>query len=535
MSGTVGATEASNADVDVGRGPGEASAGGEDSGETAMTRKHIRGSSLLLVGRGISVGGKFLAQLLIVRYLSTTDYGAWTYALTAVAFFQAALGLNRAIPRFLPQFLEEEDYGRFFGTIGVVFTGLMCAGALIVGGFYAFPEAVSSLVGEPDASLRLLFIVIFLVPLEALDNLLTTVCAVFARARTLFIRRYVIHPGLRLAVAVALVVMEADVELLAFGYLASTALGVAYYLWVVADVMREEGLLAQWDRKTFTAPVREVVSYTAPVMMADWLSTTLSTAGPLFLGYFADMDQVALFRVVVPMATLNLLVRDCFTILYQPAASRLYARDDPSGLSALYWRTAAWVAVLSFPAFALTMVAGEPLTVLAFGERYRESGTILSLLSFGFFFQAVLGLNGITLKVTAQLRWILGASMIAVVVSLLLNLLLVPLLGALGAAVALTASLVVFSLLKHVALRWSTGVRLFDRSYTATYVRVAAATGLLVLIRLAGIQAWSIVIPAALVASAVVLVQARRSLGIEETFPELLRFAPVRLVLKWTG
>ena len=66
------------------------------------TRKQIRGSSLLLAGRFISTGLNFVSQILIVRHLSTTEYGAWTYALALVAFFQgiSTLGLRRGITRF---------------------------------------------------------------------------------------------------------------------------------------------------------------------------------------------------------------------------------------------------------------------------------------------------------------------------------------------------------------------------------------------------------------------------------------------------
>ncbi|MEK7730205.1 MAG: hypothetical protein AAB354_17485, partial [candidate division KSB1 bacterium] len=63
------------------------------------TRKQLRGSSLLLGGRMLSVGINFAAQVLLVRHLSTTDFGAWAYALSVVAFCQgfAVLGLDRAI------------------------------------------------------------------------------------------------------------------------------------------------------------------------------------------------------------------------------------------------------------------------------------------------------------------------------------------------------------------------------------------------------------------------------------------------------
>ena len=59
------------------------------------TAKQIRGSSLLLVGRFVSRGINFGVQILTVRYLSLTDYGAFAYALAIVNIGQslATLGL----------------------------------------------------------------------------------------------------------------------------------------------------------------------------------------------------------------------------------------------------------------------------------------------------------------------------------------------------------------------------------------------------------------------------------------------------------
>jgi hypothetical protein len=51
----------------------------------AAVNRQIRGSSLLLIGRTLSMAVNFAVQVLIVRYLSKTDYGAFAYALSIVA------------------------------------------------------------------------------------------------------------------------------------------------------------------------------------------------------------------------------------------------------------------------------------------------------------------------------------------------------------------------------------------------------------------------------------------------------------------
>jgi O-antigen/teichoic acid export membrane protein len=95
---------------------------GPTPGAQEVTRKQIRGSSLLLGGRFISLGMNFAIQILIVRYLSKADYGSWAYVVSLVSLGVsiATFGLDRSITRFIPIYDEEKQYDKVWGTIVMV-------------------------------------------------------------------------------------------------------------------------------------------------------------------------------------------------------------------------------------------------------------------------------------------------------------------------------------------------------------------------------------------------------------------------------
>src|SRR5690554_4685934 len=78
------------------------------------TRKHIRGSSLLLLGRIIAMGLNFGVQIVTVRYLAKSDYGALAFALSVVSMATSGvlLGLDKSVARFVPIYQEQRDYNR---------------------------------------------------------------------------------------------------------------------------------------------------------------------------------------------------------------------------------------------------------------------------------------------------------------------------------------------------------------------------------------------------------------------------------------
>jgi O-antigen/teichoic acid export membrane protein len=299
-------------------------------------------------------------------------------------------------------------------------------------------------------------------------------------------------------------------------------------LW--RTLLKQE-LFEQFNLKTISVPARELFSFTVPLLSSDLVFVLMTASSALLLGYFRDPNEVASFRAVQPSAMLNQFVLQSFTLLFTPMASRMFARDDHAGVNHLYWQTAIWISVLSFPIFAMTFSLAHPITVLLYGQNYEDSAIILALLSFGYYFGAALGFNGLTLKVYGKLRFIVGINILAAVVNVAVNLLLIPRYGAFGAACGTSGTMVAHSILKQVGLRFGTGISLFEWKHFKVYLSIAiGAAGLLVAqsflptnYSLSSPYVYISIALAAIV-SLVVVGLNRKDLNVAQTFPELLRF-----------
>jgi len=501
------------------------------------TRKHIRGSSLLLFGRLVTLGINFGVQVLTVRYLTKNDFGAFSFALAFVAMASVVslFGLDKAVARYVAIYHQQEDYPRMFGTILLTLITIVGIGVVLIGGVFALNDPLQVILNTDRRSISLLLILIGTAPIQALESYFQAMLAVFASARAIFFRRYLLGPALKLLAVLVVVIFQGDVYLLAAGYLAGSILGLVIYGVMMMQVWRSKGILEHFDRTNIIFPIRDVFGFSVPLLTTDALHVVKGSGVVVLLEYFRNSTEVAEFRAIVPVAGLNLVVMQSFKLLYTPMAARMFASSDYKGINNLYWKTATWIALFSFPAFLLTFSLADTITVVMFGEQYAQSGILLALLSFGNYFNAAFGFNAYTLRVYGRVKYIVIIDVLSTVFNLGISLLLIPRYGALGAAIGTTITMVLYNLLNHAGLMLGTGINLFERRYITVYTSIlVAAVGLLLFVTIIPVHMVVSLALSGLVS--LVLLRINRSvLDVENMFPELLRLPLMRPLLGVRG
>lgn len=485
----------------------------------------IRGSSVLMFGRIASIFVNLLVQALIARGLTKAEFGQFAYALslvTTIATF-ITLGIDRAVPRFVALYDERKEWGNLAGTLVIQVSTILSLGSFAVIGVLGFQSWIADVAIDDSRVTAVLVILVFLAPIQALDQVAVAMFAVYAKPSAIFVRRYLMTPALRLLVVVLLIAGDGGPRFLAVGYVLTGLAGVIVYGLLLWPLLRQQNLIANVRSTGLSMPWRAVMGYSIPLMTSDLLFAVLNTSDVVLLGRYRDSEAVAAYRVVLPAAKLNQFVMASFALLFVPLVSRLMERGDRAGMTELYWRTAAWIAVATFPLFALTFTMADDVTAAMFGEIYRSSGTYLSLLAVGYYFNAALGFNGLTVKTAGRVRYTIVISLVAAVVNIGLNLILIPAYGPLGAAIATLATLFGHNLLKQFGLRLCTGIPLYPAKMMMPYlVIISAAVGLFAAMRLFDLSLVVGIVLVGLV-QLVVMRATRDHLDVLEVFPEVGR------------
>ena len=496
------------------------------------TKKHLRGSTLLLFGRVIAMAANFLIQVLIVRYLSKGDYGAFAYAFSLVSLGSSLIvfGFDKTITRFVPMYQERGEYHKVFGSIIMMVSTVFSLGFFLVLLVFGLRGWIAESFINDQLALQLLLLMIFLSPIQALDSLLVGMLAVFSKPSAIFFRRHVLGPSLRLSVVLLLIFSRSDVVFLPIGYIVAAAIGVAIYSGILVRDLRNQELWKHFSMRKIKFPVKEIFGFSAPLLTSNFAYMIRTQLVIVLLEYFRSTLDVAAYRAVQPVADLNTTVIHSFGLLFMPAMARMFAKKDQHGVDDLYWQSAVWITVISFPIFLLTFSLAQPLTLLLFGERYAESGWIMAMLAFGYYFNAALGFNADTLRIYGKLRYTVIVDFVAMFLGLGLSILLIPRYGAMGAAIGTCGTLVLYNILNHLGLKFATKIDLFQWRYLRVYLSIVLGTlGLAILQSLLSLPIYVGVVLAGLISLSVLLIN-RRVLNIQQTFPELLRFRLIRFL-----
>lgn len=498
------------------------------------TKKHLRGSTLLLVGRVISMVTNFAVQILTVRYLSKSDYGAFAYAMSLVSLGSsiAVFGMDKTVTRFLPMYQEKDEHPKLFGSLILMITTILSLSFFLVVLIFGLRGWLVDSYISDQQTVTLLLLLIFLVPIQAFNSLLIGMLAIFGKPKAIFFRRHILGPGLKLLVVLLLILFGLNVHFLSIGYVITGALGVTIYFGVLIGDLRKQELWKHFHAQKLRFPVKEVFGFSIPLLTSSFVYMMRFQLVIILLEYFHNTRDVADYGAVQPVADLNTVVIQSFSFLFLPTMARLFARGDQKGINDLYWQSTSWITIITFPIFLVTFSLAQPITVLFFGEKYAESGWIMALLAFGYYFNAALGFNADTLRVYGKLRYTVAIDFLATLICLGLSLILIPKYGSVGAAFGTCGTLVLYNLLNHVGLKSFTKINLFNPRYFKVYTSaVLGALGLLLIQSLVSIPLYINLMLAGLVSLAVLLVN-RNILKIEQTFPELLRFRIIRFLFK---
>ncbi|GAP63740.1 hypothetical protein ARMA_2163 [Ardenticatena maritima] len=384
-------------------------------------------------------GLTFISTVFLARVLGAEGYGiyAYAYALVMLLAMPVTAGLPNLVIRETAKGLASgrpEVVKGVWQWAGRVVTGLSLAVILIAG-----PLLVLWQGGLDTPAGQTMAWALALVPLMALGNLRGAALRGLKRIVAGQLPEFVLRPGMFLVLIA--------VNVLVVGQRISAPIAMA--LQAMAALLALVG--AAWLLWRYTP--QEVKHVSPSVDTHGWLFSSVifalmsgfnvvnNQASTVVLGIFETPGSVGRYRVATQVAALTSFGLQAINMVVAPRFAELWARGEKERLQRLVTQSARVVLVFNILLTAMFVLVGRPFFRFVFGAEFDASYFPLLVLLGGQMVNSAAGSVAFLLNMTGHERETVLWIGLAAVLNLLLNFVLVPLWGILGAAVATAVSM----------------------------------------------------------------------------------------------
>ena len=273
-----------------------------------------------------------------------------------------------------------------------------------------------------------------------------------------------------------------------------------------------------FDRTVVPAPIpkKNIVVYSTAMLADTFVAFSMQHSGRIVLGIFLVSADVGVYNVSALMATLVTFVLLSFNMIFSPVISDLYHRDRFDLLRPLFRSVTRWTVILSLPIYLWIVVAGET-TLGVFGAEFVRGYAALVFAATGLMIAVSTGPVGVALAMTGHQKWNVYNAVALAVISVGLNVVLVPKMGVAGAGLAAGAAQALVKLARLVQVRFLLKITPYDRSTLKVAATVAITIALAVLTRTYLVVPpgviWSVVV---MFASLAVVASLTVAMGVKE-------------------
>ena len=394
-----------------------------------------------ITDRALRLGVTWLLSL----YFGPEIFGVYTLTITIVTLVKmfSPLGTELGTIYFGARYRQENEQDKMKGlvisSVGIsTFSAIICSILL----WFAAP-----MVTDHATELRWAIpAILFWTPLHTLVGLLRAQKDMKGNALVYEIA----IPLTLLAGAIAVVLIKLDLRAALIGYWFSLA--ISLFLGIQWS-WKHFGSLFQDESITPIYSLKELLRYSIPMAFSQFVFRLNAWMDIVMLGWLASDTDVGIYRIAVSLAMICSLPIHAIITIFNPIIVELVNKHDYEKLNGLLKLVTKWLLLFNLPVL-MTFYLIPDIILMFFDKAYAPSRYPLEILVMG---QLVWSACSIAMRLIPMSGYALLNLLNGIIAGLLnigLNYLLIPKYGSIGAAIATSSTLALWSLWRLIEARY---------------------------------------------------------------------------------
>lgn len=382
--------------------------------------------SLIAITSVLTSLGAFFLLPVITKSLDVYDYGVWAQISVMVSLLSsiASLGLSMVLVRFLAAETDLHRINEGFYSIAIIVALSGLVASLIV---FSLADIIAVTLFNNIGTSQFIKVGSFLILLTAINQIELFYFQIFRQIRTYALNMLFSTFG-RLALIFTL--LHAGFGLMGV-IAADLIIHIAVFLVAIVCIINHIGFIVP----KFTM-IKEYLSYglpLAPISLVRWIT---DSSGRFIIGIFLGMNDVGVYSAAYSIGSLVLLFANPIQSILFPELSKLYDEGRLDDIKIYLSNSIKYFSLFCIPSVAGLSILSPVILEILTRPEFASGSLVIPIVALaglmGGVFQIIINIT----HLVKRTQFNLFIHLIAASANVLLNVMLIPVMGIFGAAVA---------------------------------------------------------------------------------------------------
>ena len=414
------------------------------------TKLAVKGTLTVFIFSIIAAFLGYLVRFTLARNLSVEEFGLFyaVFAFLSLLGLFKSVGFDKALVKFIPEFKQKGRNDFIKSSIIYSSTILLLTNTIIIIAVYLFSSYLSThFFHSPKADIVLKFIAIAFF----LDSFVLVIKFAFQGFKKMAYFSSIDLVRMLLVLVLVLIGFRLNYRLLSplIAYIIIPFILIIIFGYILLKKVFPEFLKSKFILSK--NPLKKIAKYSIFVIATRVGGVVLGFTDTMMLTYFSGLVAVGLYSVALPTAKVLTYLAKAITGIFIPLTSDLWIKGEKEllkiGIEELY----KYSIIILVPAVLILFSFADIIVNMFFGKNYLLAAIPLKILSIGMIFHILCSINGDFFSGIGHPQINSKIVYFAAIFNFIGNLVLIPLMGVNGAAIATTGSF--FTMMSYSTLK----------------------------------------------------------------------------------
>lgn len=274
---------------------------------------------------------------------------------------------------------------------------------------------------------------------------------------------------------------------------------------------------------------REMLFFSIPTAFTGLFTVFLTWTDRLIIGYSLTASDAGIFQAVSQSSIAFGVILSAFNAIFAPMIADLYHKQELGRLEELFRISTKWALYVSLPLFLVFIFAPQETLMLVFGTPFGEGAIPLMILAVSQLVDVGTGAVSFLLIMSGHQKQWLYTSGGVLIVNLIMNWMLIPQFGLVGAAIVRSVSIMALFLIGLFQVRYFLNLWPYDRRYFKGLLAASIAAFILYLLKSANVNPPALYLSLVILLAVGIFAGLLLLLGLDEEDREFIRLAKLRI------